>query len=102
MDAGQPAPPARRDIIPTNPTLDICNAIAFAFFVQEGESPKKGAYKRRKTDPSKRKINGWDWKDVIQQCKAFEAGRGNTPKTWREKADEGWAARQARERKERL
>ena len=102
MDAGQPAPPAGRDITPTNPRLDICNPIAFAFCVQEGESPKKGAYKRRKTDPSKRKSNGWDWKDVIQQCKAFEAGRGNTPKTWRQKADEGWAARQARERKERL
>ena len=102
MDAGQPAPPARRDIIPANPTLDICNPIAFAFFVQEGESPKKGAYKRRKTDATKRKGSAWDWKDVIQQCKAFEAGRGYTPKTWREKADEGWAARQARERKKKL
>ena len=70
--------------------------------MQESDSPKKGAYKRRKTDPTKRKGSAWHWKDVIQQCKAFESQRGNTPKTWREKADEGWAARQARERKERL
>lgn len=70
--------------------------------MQEGDLPKKGPYKRRKTDPTKRKGSGWDWKDVIQQCKAFEAGRGYTPKTWRQKADEGWAARQAREKKEKL
>jgi len=70
--------------------------------VQQNAPLRKGAYKRRKTDQAKRKGSGWGWKDVIQQCKAFEAQRESTPKTWRQKANEEWAARKAREKKEIL
>ena len=70
--------------------------------MQQDAPLRKGAYKRRKTDQAKRKGSGWDWKDVIQQCKAFEAQRGSTLKTWRQKADEAWAARKALEKKEIL